>query len=179
MSALVRWPHAWTAWLRLACVLGWAGILMALSAPAQAQVERLDDSTSPRGQVQATLDDGGIARPGSTVTPFAQVNFGRIDYRLNTARYVGRRARIYYVLPAAVPGLRTPQAITVQWRGQGLFASGQGRPGERIPVWNGVVPGPWITESLDLSWRVDMRELRLSRGQPLGFEAYFEIELLP
>jgi len=156
-----------------------AALLLAAALPARAQVERLDDSASPRAQVQATFDDGGIARPGVPVTPFARVSFGRIEYRLNTARYVGRRARVYYVLPAGVPGVRTPGAITVQWNTQGLFASGQGRPGQRIPVWNGVVPGPWLQESLDLSWRVDMRELRLSPGMPLGFEAYFEIELLP
>ncbi|MDM0116526.1 hypothetical protein QTI66_30735 [Variovorax sp. J22R133] len=150
-----------------------------LAVPAQAQVERLDDSTSPRAQVQATLDDGGIARPGTPVSPIARASFGRIDYRLNTARHVGRRARIFYVIPAGVPGVRTPNAVLVQWRSQGLFASGQGRPGERIQVWNGVVRDPWMSEGFELSWQVDLRELRLTRGMRLGFEAYFEIETLP
>jgi hypothetical protein len=154
-------------------------LLAALALPASAQVERLDDSASPRAHVQAGLDDSGIVRPGTPISPIARASFGRVEYRLNTARHVGRRARIFYVIPAGVPGVRTPNAILVQWRSQGLFASGQGRPGERIQVWNGVVREPWMTEGFDLSWQVDLRELRLARGMRLGFEAYFEIETLP
>ena len=153
--------------------------LASIASTAWAQFERLDDSTSPRAQVQATLDNGDIVRPGTPVSPIARVSFGRIQYRLATARYVGKRARIFYVIPAGVPGVRTPNAVQVSWRTEGLFASGTARPGDRIPVWTGVVRDPWINEAFDLSWQVDMRELRLQRGAALGFEAYFEIETLP
>jgi len=79
----------------------------------------------------------------------------------------------------AVPGLRSPAGLQVSWRTNGLFAAGSGRPGDRVPVWSGQVRDAWLNEALDLTWQVDVREVRLSRGMPLGFEAYFEIETLP
>ena len=154
--------------------------LLRVCLPVWAQIERLDDSSSPRSQVRASLDGGGtITSPNAPVSPIVRVSFGTIQYRLNTSRYVGRRARIFYVLPAGVPGLRSPGALQVTWRTDGLFTSGTGHPGDRVQVWNGVVRDAWINESLDLGWQVDMRQLRLTRGAPLGFEAYFEIEILP
>ncbi|SCX72096.1 hypothetical protein [Variovorax sp. EL159] len=147
---------------------------------ASALVERLDDSSSPSSQVRASLDDGSpITAPSASYSPIVRVAFGRVHYRLATARYVGRQARIYYVLPMGIPGLRSPAGLQVSWRTNGLFASGSGRPGDRVPVWSGTVRDAWITESLDLTWQLDTRELRLTRGMPLGFEAYFEIETLP
>ncbi|MET3498116.1 hypothetical protein ABIC90_005189 [Variovorax boronicumulans] len=157
----------------LACLSGLPGL-------AQAVVERLDDSTSPSAQVHATLDDGAaLTAPRAPFSSVLQVPFGRVHYRLSTSRYIGRHARIYYVLPMAIPGLRSPAGLQVSWRTNGLFAAGTGRPGDRIPVWTGVVRDAWTNESLDLTWQLDVRELRLTRGMPLGFEAYFEIETLP
>ncbi|HSW16326.1 MAG TPA: hypothetical protein VLJ86_03810 [Ramlibacter sp.] len=164
--------------MRAAITLLLAG-LWGLCAPASAQIERLDDSASPRAQVHAVVEDSGVARPGTPDSPVVRVSFGRIQYRLATARHVGRRARIYYVIPAGIPGLRTPSALQVTWRSEGLFASSQGRPGERIPVWNGIVRDAWMNESFDIGWQLDLRELRLPRGAQLGFEAYFDIETLP
>lgn len=155
----------------------WAALC---AAPAFALVERLDDSSSPRAQVSASLDQGPAALlPGAPVSPIVRVPFGRVEYRLATARHVGRQARIYYVIPAAVGGLRSPAGLQVHWRGSGLFSAGQGRPGDRVPVWSGLVREAWMQESLDLNWEVDLRELHLMRGMPLGFEAYFEIETSP
>jgi hypothetical protein len=148
------------------------------SLPAWAVVERLDDSASPRPQVNASLD-GGIAAPGAPVSPIVRVAFGRVEYRLATARYAGRQARIYYVIPPTVNGLRSPSGLVVNWLSAGAFASGRGRPGDRVPVWTGVVREAWMLPAFDLSWQLDLRELRLARGMPLGFEAYFEIETLP
>ncbi|RYF74976.1 MAG: hypothetical protein EOO22_05855 [Comamonadaceae bacterium] len=163
--------------------LAWTGALagaMLASTSAWSVVERLDDSSSPRSQVTASLDDErAIAALRAPASPIVRVSFGRVQYRLATARYAGRQARIYYVLPPAVPGLRSAAGLQVQWRTEGLFASGTGRPGDRIPVWNGVVRDAWMSESLDLSWQLDLRELRVVRGAPIGFEAYFEIETLP
>ncbi len=49
----------------------------------------------------------------------------------------------------------------------------------RVPVWTGVVQGPWLQESLDLDLLIDLRMLRLPGNAPLSFESYFEIEVLP
>ena len=162
------------AWLVIAAV--------ALAAGAAVQAaERLDDSASPRSRVQArvVLSDEGRPLADSQRPTFAQVTFGRVDYKLSTGRYVGRQARIYYVVPAFIAGLRSPAGLLVEWRGSGLFASGRARPGERSLVWSGVVPGPWMSEGLDLAFRVDLRELQLQRDGRFGFESYFEIEVSP
>lgn len=153
--------------------------MAAAPGPAMALVERLDDSASPSAQVRAQEDNTPITAPGPATSPIVRIDFGRVHYRLATARYVGRQARIYYVLPMGIPGLRSPAGLQVSWRTNGLFSSGSGRPGDRVPVWTGQVRDAWMTEALDLTWQVDSREVRLSRGMPLGFEAYFEIETLP
>jgi len=109
----------------------------------------------------------------------AVFKYGRVDYRLSTGRYSGRQARIYFVVPALIAGLRSPAGLRVEWRGNGLFASGAARPGERTLVWSGVVKGPWIAEGLDLTLQLDLRELRQPDNPSFGFESYFEIEVIP
>ena len=99
-----------------------------MASTASAQVARLDDSASPRAQVQADFRQAQMLDAQTLLLPF-----GRVEYRLATAPYVGRRARIYYVIPLAVAGLRSPSGLQVQWRGA-LFQSGMGRPGDRVVV---------------------------------------------
>ena len=154
----------------LAALLLSAGLL----APAWAAVARLDDSASPRAHVSI---DFRQAQPvdGNTLA----LPLGRVEYRLATAPYMGRSARIFYVVPPAIPGLRSPAGLQVIWRSQGTFAEGTARPGERVPVWNGVVKTPWMNETLELQLRIDPRLLNLGRGGALSFESYFEIETLP
>ena len=74
-------------------------LLLALAPPAGAGVARLDDSASPRARVDT---DFRRAQPVDGIR--FDLPFGRIDYRLATAPYVGRRARIFYVIPAVIPG---------------------------------------------------------------------------
>lgn len=162
----------WWAWSAL--------FALALGGTARA-ADRLDDSASPRSRVPAQVVYSNEGRPlqDSLEPVTAIVKFGRIDYRLAMARYVGRQARIYYVVPAQVAGLRSPAGLRVDWRGLGLFAGGSARPGERRLVWSGQVRDAWMNESLDLNWEVDLRELQLPRNGQFGFEAYFEIEVFP
>ena len=164
----MRSTPAWR-W-RAQCVVAALAALLAL--PVAAQVARLDDSASPRAEVQADFAHA-TSVDGHTV----RVPFGRVEYRLATMPYVGKRARIYYVVPPQIPGLTTPGGLTVQWRASGRFAPGQARPGMRVPVWTGVVRGPWMNESLELDFVLDARGLR--GGVPLSLESFFEIEVLP
>ena len=152
---------------------------------AMAQVARLDDSLSPRPQVLAPrvlsefgrpLDD---MAPGSPVPQFGISRFGHVEFRLATAPYVGKRARIYYVVPALVPGLRSPSGLRMSWRGSGVFADGSARGGERRLVWSGVVRDPVMRESLDLTMEVRLGELTLRPQGALSVESYFEIEVTP
>jgi hypothetical protein len=148
-----------------------------VSGPAFAQqLHRLDDSTSPRQQVQARIDDTPLTRQRG---PALQVAFGRIEFRLTTGPYVGRKARIHFVIPPVIEGLRSPAGVQVQWRGGHLFADGLARPGERRQVWSGVVRDTFMSDSLELSLELDAQRLRVLPGANLGFESYFEIEVLP
>ncbi len=107
------------------------------------------------------------------------LKFGQVDYKLATANFVGKQARIYYVIPASIPGLVSPSGLRVEWRGNAPFESGTGRPGDRILVWTGTVTEAWMSASLDLTMQVDLAALRLPSGTNFGFESYFEIEGLP
>ncbi|MEJ5151742.1 hypothetical protein [Comamonas sp. MYb396] len=141
---------------------------------AYAQATRLDDSSSPRAQVGADFRSAQMLDNQTISLPF-----GHVEYRLATAAYVGKQARIYYVIPLAVAGLRSPAGMQVQWRSSGQFQPGMGRPGDRVQVWTGVVRTPWITENFDLQLRIDRRELQMGQGGSLRFESYFEIETQP
>ncbi|WP_312807357.1 hypothetical protein [Comamonas sp.] len=154
-----------------AALLAMAG---AWGQSAHAQPTRLDDSSSPRAQIHADFRNAQMLDPHTISLPF-----GRVEYRLATAAYMGRQARIYYVIPLAVAGLRSPVGMQVQWRSSGLFQGGMGRPGDRVLVWTGTVRAPWITESFDLQLRLDQRQLQIGRGGSLRFESYFEIETQP
>lgn len=165
--------------MAMAYPLAHARTLMALAtclftALASAQIARLDDSSSPRAVVGSDFRQAQMLDAQTLSVPF-----GRVEYRLATAAYRGKRARIYYVIPAGIAGLRSPSGLQVVWRGSGAFQGGAGRPGDRVPVWNGVVNSAWMTESFDLQLRIDPRQLQLGQGGSLSFESYFEIEIQP
>lgn len=172
-----------TAYPFLAWLLALPLILLAASG-AHAGTARLDDSASPRQRVAPvtvlTLEgrpfDSVVEGPAPT---HAVLKYGRVDYKLATGRYMGQRARIYFVIPALIPSLRSPAGLQVEWRGHGQFASGSARPGDRVLVWSGVVPGPWMSEGLDLTLQLDLRELQRSDNGSFPFESYFEIEVHP
>lgn len=152
----------------LTCWGAWAGV-------------RLDDSASPRARVpaQVALTESGRLLADAPFADAAVIKFGRIDYRLATSAYVGRKARIYFVVPQFVAGLRSPSGLRVDWRGLGQLASGSGRAGERQLVWSGLVAGPWFEESLELTAWVDLKQLQLPYNTPFAFECFFEIETTP
>jgi hypothetical protein len=163
-------------------VLGVAFALLALTSLARA--ERLDDSASPRSQVTSPPMVSEQGYPLDQFQPGPQslvgvVKFGRVDYKLATGKFVGKMARIYYVIPAVISGLRSPAGLQVEWRGNGLFANGTARPGERKLVWTGRVQDAFMSEGLDLTMKIDLRELQTRAGQGLAFESFFDIELLP
>jgi hypothetical protein len=141
--------------------------------------ERLDDSASPRSRVQpqSVMSDEGRPLEQSLNPTAAIVQVGRLEYRLATARYVGSNARIYYVVPAQIEGLRSPAALRVEWRGDGVFGNGTARPGERQLVWTGTIRQPWMSATLDLSFQLDLRQTQFPRSSDVGFEPHFEIEV--
>jgi hypothetical protein len=160
-------------------------LLLCMASAVQAQVYRLDDSASPRSRVNPRWVTGPDGRALSDANPrlpapsSATVKFGRIDYKLATANYMGKKARIYYVVPAVIEGVRSPSALQVSWPAATLFAAGTARPGERAVVWSGTIAQAWMADALDVTMQINLRELRLPANGQLGFESYFEIEVLP
>ncbi len=169
--------HALHTFFLALCLALWA-------SPGFARVERLDDSASPRSHVTSPPMLSEQGQPLDRYTPGPSptvgiVKFGRVEYKLATARFVGKQARIYYVIPAAIAGLRSPAGLRVEWRGNGIFADGVARPGQRTLVWSGIVREAYMSEGLDLTMRIELRELQLRQGVGLAFESYFEIEVSP
>jgi len=159
-------------------------LFASLAFSSAAHAERLDDSASPRSQVMAPPMVSEQGYPLDQFRPGPQpltgvVKFGRVDYKLATGKFVGKMARIYYVIPAVISGLRSPAGLQVEWRSSGLFANGIARPGERKLVWSGVVRDAFISEGLDLTMKIELRELQSRAGQGLAFESFFDIELIP
>ena len=159
-----------------------AVVLMLFGCDASAR-ERLDDSASPRAVVQSprVVSEYGypLGRhvPGVPAPQRALVDFGRVEYRLATGPYLGRHARIYFVIPPLVLGLRSPQGLQVTWRSEGNFAAGTGRPGDRVLVWSGVVREPFMHEAISLRMEYSLRELLPQAGRGISVECYFEIEV--
>lgn len=157
-------------------------LLLALQLPAFAAIERLDDSASPRARVPAissARDEAGRSAAADRTPGIIRMRFGAVEYRLATARYLGRRARIFYAIPAQIRGLTSPAGLSVEWRGLGALASGTARPGDRTPVWTGVIRDAWLNEAIDLTLQLDPRYLRAAGLSEFGLESYFEIEVLP
>lgn len=169
MTSMRHWLHRATA---MAVVFA--------AGHAQAQ-HRLDSSASPRQQVAAiqVLDERG--QPFG-LNPFAQqahAHFGRVEFRLSTAAFTGRRARIDLLLAPQVPGLRNLSGLTYHWRGLDGTLSGQVMPGQRRTVWTGMVEQPFTSLVVELGLRLDVAAMGDGYGGNFGVEPVFELELLP
>jgi hypothetical protein len=147
------------------------------AANALAVPERLDDSASPRSRIEVSsrwqYEGEGL---GGTQRIHAMVaEVPNLEVRLNTARFAGRKGRIYLVVPPFVPGLRGSTGMRVEWRTRGPLLAGAGLPGARTLVYEGPVPRPVLADVLDLTLYLDARFV--DRG--VRFEPYFEIEIAP
>ena len=146
------------------------------AATANAAPKRLDDRASPRSQVNVEsrwLHSGEGLNAEQLNAMVATVN--NLEFRLDTSAYVGKRARIYLVIPEFVQGLRGPAGMRVEWTTRGQFMAGSALPGQRTLVYDGMVQRPSMQETLDLSVFLDARYLE--RG--LRFDPAFEIDVAP
>lgn len=144
--------------------------------PAAAAPKRLDDRGSPRSVVNVEsrwLHSGEGLTPEQLNAMVATVT--NLEFRLDTSAYVGKRARIYLVIPEVVQGLRSPSGMRVEWTSRGNFLAGAALPGQRTLVYDGLVQRPSLHEALDLSVYLDARYLE--RG--LRFDPVFEIDVAP
>jgi hypothetical protein len=139
---------------------------------------RLDDAASPRARVDVTPTwletDSDEASDDEVNTLIA--NVPSVEYRLNTATFLGKNARIYLALPQSVTGLKSVGGIRAEWRTRSnLFLSGSVLPGARALVFTGKVTGALTTVVFDYVISIDSRAML----RPLEFRPHFEIEITP
>lgn len=157
-------------------------LLMISATQVSAQtIHRLDSSASPRQQVAAVqvLNENGLPFAQTPFSREAHAQFGRVEYRLATAAFVGRRVRIDLVLPPNVPGLRRASGLVFHWRGLDGALSGQVQPGQRLALWTGTIEQALTTLSIELGMRLDTSAIGNWNGGSFGVEPSFELAVLP
>lgn len=87
---------------------------------------------------------------------------------LNVGPWVGQPARIYMVMPPLVQS-----SLTVQWTTSGLLSPGRLRSGQRQLVFQGVVPGARIEDTMRVVAVADARDA----VTPQRVNFTFEIEV--
>lgn len=85
---------------------------------------------------------------------------------------VGKNVRIFLVLPAATQGAGGRNGLEVEWRTQGVFHSGNARPGDRVVFYDGSVQQPELRDFVAYTFRIDARY----STAPIRFEPEYDIE---
>jgi hypothetical protein len=148
-----------------------------ITAAPWALAERLDDSASPKRRLDLEPrwlhNEGYLGTPERLNAMVAAVP--RVEVRLNTAKHVGKRGRIYLVMPPFVPGLNSPNGMRLEWRAHGLFQSGSALPGEKALLYDGPVTQSMMSDVLDFQVHLDARYVTSA----LRFDPVFDIEVSP
>ncbi len=87
---------------------------------------------------------------------------------LNLSPWVGKQARVYMVMPSLAQS-----SLTVQWTSTGLLAPGRLSGGQRQLVYQGIVPGARIEDTLRVTVLADARDA----ATPARVNFTFEIEV--
>jgi len=149
-------------------------IVMALARPVPAEL--LDDSLSPQQQLNLNFEwkdplYSGPAKDSNFTAVVARAY--NVETRLNTAKYLGQRARIYLGLPINVRGLRNPDSLRMSWTTNGLFSDGSVTPGTRQLIYQGTISGNVMRDNFNFTFDMDGRDL----NQTLRLEPVYEIEI--
>lgn len=149
-------------------------VLVLTSLPLHA--ERLDDSLSPRQQLDINLDwkdqystEDLDARELNALVARAQ----DVEVRLNTSPYVGQRGRIYITLPLNIRGTADSSALRMSWTTNGLFSNGSLTAGNRVRLFEGEITERVMTDVFDITFEIDARQVYNN----LRFEPIYDIEL--
>jgi hypothetical protein len=148
---------------------------LALAAAMPAGAVKLDDSLSPRQNVDVNID----WRYSSNLENLDEEQFNALystvrnfEVRLNTAQFTGRQVRIYLSLPVVIRGLDDPAGMRLSWITRGVFSDGTVTPGTRSLLFDGIITGAVLIDILDFTIEIDGR----SFNNPITFEPEYEIE---
>jgi hypothetical protein len=154
--------------LILLCLTGLQGQVLA---------ERLDDSLSPRRQVNLELQwkyQGNLDSLSDVEFNAVTAQARNLDTRLDTSAYIGSDARIFLELPILVRGLGNPSSLLLSWTTGGLFNPGRVTPGNRTLIYEGGITQAVMRDIITFTFELDARYLL----QPLRLEPVYEIEII-
>lgn len=80
--------------------------------------------------------------------------------------------QIFMVIPAQIPGLDGGGGLEMSWTTRGRLLNGTGRPGDRVPIFEGLVSEPVLADFLNLTISIDARRMLGA----LRIDPFFEIE---
>ena len=126
----------------------------------------VDDSMSQvqASAVQMRWHDALPSRKGSNLLDATM----DVHIVLNVSPWVGKLARIYMVMP------QLPQSsLTIQWATSGNLQPGRLSSGQRNLVFQGIVPGPRIEDTIHVTAFADARD----QTTPQRVNFTFEIEV--
>ena len=149
--------------------------LLTFSLQSQA-AEILDDSRSPRQQFNIQFEwahKENLSALSKDEFFLLKAYIPNVEVRLDTASYMGRRARIYLTLPQQIDGLNDSGGFLLTWKTNGLLASGSIIPGSRALIFDGVIEPPLMTDFFTFTLKVDANRLT---GK-LRYAPIYEIEL--
>lgn len=131
---------------------------------------RLDDSGShtvpPNVQMQWRHAPGSsLTNPNASQMEAAL----RVAIQLDLREHTGKTGRIYMVLPADGGA-----ALQLQWQTQGRLLPGRLSPGDRALVFQGALPGPSLSDQLQVQVLADGEWASASRR----LSVHFELELM-
>jgi hypothetical protein len=159
--------------MRAAALLALA--VCGLAAAQTGAPQRLDHSGSPRPRVHAPMEWAYSLR-GSGGDPERlhqmQAQVPGVEVRLDTRAYRGQRVMIHIGLEEPVQGLLSTHSLELRWQGRGRFSPGRLVPGQRSPLFAGVVDQDELADILDFHITFDDRD----RDGAIQLEFYYDIE---
>lgn len=148
---------------------------LALAVTLPVSAAKLDDSLSPRQNVDVVIDwryNNNLENLDEEKFNALQSVVRNFEVRLNTAQYTGKQARVYLGLPVVIRGLDDPAGMRLSWTTRGVFADGTVTPGTRSLLFDGVINSAVLIDILDFTIEIDGR----SFINPITFEPEYEIE---
>lgn len=154
--------------------------LVGLSSAAEASKSADTATTLPQRVAPAVIDDSAtvVLDPAPkmnwrTLSPKSRDNAiigrTRVNVKLNTSPWLGKKAKIYMVMPAETAG-----TMALEWRSSGTLQDGKLKSGGRTLVYNGVIRNPRMEDIFDVEIEAD--GTRVSQTQQLRISYEIEVE---
>jgi len=150
-------------------------LLICLFAALPASAERLDDSLSTQQQFDLDLNwkqQRNTENLNERELNALSAHAPRVEIRLNTARFVGQRGKIFISLPIGIRGTGDSSALRMSWTTNGLFSNGSVTAGNRAKLFEGEISDAVMEDVFDITFDIDARQVYNN----LRFQPIFDIE---